>query len=132
MNKIFHIDERRERKKERSQLERYRGKIEATQRLIQCMSCQMRCAICGHHLEGANSPADSLSCSLGLSFCESCKGEFEEFLSISKGDKRPDVFWHNKEWINMFSAWLNYRQALNGFVNSPEFKLLVKEIETES
>jgi transcription elongation factor Elf1 len=122
MDKVVNIEERIEGQKQKKQLERHRGKIEAIQKLIQCTSCHMRCAMCGHHLKDA----------FAFAFCENCRDEFDDFLSISKGEKPPDVFWHNKEWIDMLSAWLNYRQAVNGFMNSPEFRLLLEELDPES
>jgi hypothetical protein len=132
MDKVVNIEERIEGQKQKKQLERHRGKIEAIQKLIQCTSCHMRCAMCGHHLKDAVSSHDALSSSFAFAFCENCRDEFDDFLSISKGEKRPDVFWHNKEWIDMLSAWLNYRQAVNGFMNSPEFRLLLEELDPES
>ena len=65
-------------------------------------------------------------------FCDNCREEFEDFISSSKGKKHHRVFWHNKEWKEMWSAWLNYKQAIADFINSREFKLLLEELDNQS
>lgn len=130
MKKVVNIEGRIESRKQKKQLKLYRVKVDAIQKVIQCSSCHFKCAMCGLHEGETDSPYDSIS-SLGYTFCESCRGEFEDFLSISRGEKSPDLFWHNKEWINMWSAWLKYQQTIKGFMNSPEFNLLLKELDTQ-
>ena len=129
MDKIINIRERIESRIQERKLERYRGKMEAIKTVAQCSSCHFKCAMCGLHLKKTDPSANSTSPSVGFIFCESCGEEFENFLSISEGEKRPDIFWHNKEWMNMWSAWINYKKAIKGFINSPEFKLLRDELD---
>jgi len=120
MDKIVSIRDRIESKKQKNQIAQNRQKIEAIQKVIQCSFCHFRCAMCGHHIKVTDSLPDS---SPGYAFCEQCRGEYEDFLSISRGE-HSDVFWHNKEWVNMWSSWIKYRQGMTGFINSREFKLL--------
>ena len=130
VDKIINIRERIENKRHERQLERYRMKMETIQTVAQCSSCHFRCAMCGIHLKRSDSLTNSTSPSFGFIFCEGCGEEFEDFSSISRGEKRSDVFWHNKEWMNMWSAWVNYHKAITGFIGSPEFKLLRDELVT--
>lgn len=132
MEKVININERLEIKKRKKQMQRYRGKIEAIHKLVHCSSCHQKCAMCGHQIGHKNSPDHSQAANFGIKFCEDCQGEFEEFISESRGKKRSQIFWHNQEWRHMWSSWLKYRQAINGFLDSPEFKLLSKEFETQS
>ena len=127
-DKIVSLRERLEDKKQREKLEQYRGKIETIQKMMQCSSCQMRCAMCGHHVGERDASTHPPARSLGLTLCASCKSEYDDFLSLSRGKEQSDVFWHNKEWIKMWSAWLSYRQAMVAFVDSPEFKILLEEL----
>jgi len=87
--------------------------------------------MCGLYLKPGDSTNHSHSTQSEYTFCENCKGEFEEFLAISRGEKQPHLFWHNEEWMNMWSTWLNHRKAINRFIDSPEFKLLLEEIGTQ-
>lgn len=128
MKNIISIRERIEIKKQKEQIEHHRRKATAIQKVVQCPSCQLSCAMCGHHLSVAEASSDS-SITSKHTLCESCRDEFKDYLAISIGNNLPKVFWHNKEWKNMWSAWLNYRQAIAGFMNSDEYKLLVEELE---
>ncbi len=131
MDKIVSIEERIESKKQKEQLKQHQGKISAIGKVVQCSSCHFRCAMCGIYLNETKSTSDSASL-LGHPFCDGCRGEFEDFLSVSRDKKPSDIFWHNKEWKNMWSAWLNYQESITGFMNSPEYKLLLEDPDTQS
>lgn len=130
MKKIISLEERIEDKRQKERLEQYRGKIETIQKVLQCSSCHLKCAMCGTQIEGPGSGCHGAGNS-GLQFCESCREEFQEFLAIKKGQKEPTLFWHNKEWKEMWSAWLDYRKAMNAFLRSAEFKLLLEELNEQ-
>ena len=123
MDKIVRLKDRIERKRNEEKLERDRDKLEAIQKVIQCSSCQFRCAMCGIHVQDPDF-AHKTAASLGFPFCESCKSEFEDYLSILNGEE-PKVLWHNSEWIKMWSNWLDYRTSIKDFMNSSEFKRLL-------
>ena len=131
MDKIVNIEKRIESRKQKKKLKEHRGKIVAIQKIVQCSSCHLRCAMCGVYLKEVDSPSDSVP-TLEHTFCNGCRGEFEDYCSVFKDKKPSDIFWHNKEWENMWSAWLHYRKAITGFMNSPEFKLLLEELKTQS
>lgn len=127
MKKIINLEERIENRKQREKLERYRGKAETVQKILQCSSCNLKCAMCGIQIEDFHSGCCAAG-PQGLRFCECCREEFEEFLAVKNGKKTPDLFWHNNEWKEMWSAWLDYRKALTAFLRSAEFKLLMEEL----
>ncbi len=132
MDKIVNIRQRIEDRKQRERREQQLEKMETIQKVAQCTACHFRCAMCGVHLTAADTPCQASSSPDGLMFCESCGQEFDDFMAISKGEKRPEVFWHNAEWFNMWSAWLDYRESISDFVNSAEFKCILEEIDRES
>lgn len=130
MDNVVDIKERITQRHKGRQMMLYRDKIRSLQKVLQCASCHLKCAMCGHHLHDSGEGADPDPGPLGYVFCKSCKGEFEDFLAITSGDKEAEVFWHNKAWQEMWSAWLDYQQAIQRFMRSPEFKLLLSEIKT--
>lgn len=132
MKKIVDMKRRIEVKRKRERLERYRGRVEAVQKIFQCSSCHFRCAMCGRQAEREDASDHSRSKTLGLTLCKDCGEEFDEFLAISRGEKNPELFWHNQEWLNIWSAWLNYRKAITAFISSPEFKVLLDETNHDS
>ncbi|MFH1488281.1 MAG: hypothetical protein ABII06_05215 [Pseudomonadota bacterium] len=130
--KIVNLGERIESRKRKRQVDHYRGKIEALKKIIQCSSCHIKCAMCGLHVEFGGTAKETRFPPFGLIFCESCRAEFQDFLSVSRGEKPSGIFWHNQEWKNMWSAWLNYRRAINAFTDSREFRELLEEIDRHS
>ena len=54
MEKVLNITARLEKKRQKEQVEAYRDKFEAMQRVLQCSACHFRCAMCGRHRKGAD------------------------------------------------------------------------------
>ena len=79
--------------------------------------------MCGIHIQDPDLAQDTAT-SLGHPLCESCRSEFEDYLSILDGED-PEVFWHNKAWVKMWSTWLDYRKSIKDFMDSSEFKRLL-------
>ena len=129
MDKIVNIEKRLEKKKRKEHLERYRNKIRSLQRSIQCSSCHLRCAMCGFHIEAKAASDQNFKLSHGFALCEDCRVEFEDFISLSRDGVSSELFWHNTEWREMWSAWLRYRDALKAFIASPEFNLMLDELD---
>jgi hypothetical protein len=128
MTKIVDMQHQIQKKRQKELLEKYKGRVETVQKMIQCSSCHFRCSMCGMQLEKSH----GVKSSPGLTFCEGCRQEFEEYQDISKGKKQPEVFWHNADWLNVWSSWLSYRRAISAFMNSREFKLLIEEMDSDS
>lgn len=132
MDNVVDIQDRINRRRQGRQVRKYREKIQALQKVLQCSSCRFKCSMCGHHLSEASGGAGLETGPSGFVLCKSCKGEFEDFLAITSGHKQAEVFWHNKHWQEMWSAWVDYQQAIHRFMHSPEFKLLLSKIETRT
>ncbi len=129
MDKVVDIQEKINRRIQGRQVREYREKVRALQKGLQCFSCRFKCAMCGHHINESQEEANLKPGPLGYVFCESCRGEFEDYLGICSGEKPAEVFWHNKAWVDMWAAWLDYQQAIHRFMQSPEFKRLLSEFE---
>ena len=131
MKKIVDLQERIEGKKQKRKKELYQEKMETIQRVTQCSSCHFRCAMCGQYLNETDPACSADSSGFEYTFCDSCRGEFEDFMSVSRGEKHSGIFWHNREWEKMWLAWLDYQHAIAGFMDSPEFDLLLEELDLE-
>jgi hypothetical protein len=131
MEKIVDIRERIEGRKKEELLEQFRVKIETIQKIAQCSACLYRCAMCGQHVRATDTDTAEQSelSSRGIALCPTCREEFEAYLSLSRGEKRPGLFWQNEAWMNMWEAWLGYRQALMDFIHSPEFRDILEELD---
>lgn len=125
MEKVLNITARLEDKRRKQQVEAYRDKFEAVQRVLQCSACHFKCAMCGRHKKGDESSIPPSTASIESTLCESCRSEFEAFQKISKeGQGGPDIFWHNDEWIELWASWLDYQRSIRKFRNSFDFKQL--------
>jgi hypothetical protein len=128
MTKIVDMQHQIQKKRQKELIEKYRDRMETVQKMIQCSSCYFRCAMCGMPVERSS----AVKCTPGLTFCEGCRQEFEEYQDISRGKKQPELFWHNREWQNVWSSWLGYRRAISEFIKSQGFKLLIEEMDSDS
>jgi len=125
MEKVLSITARLEDKRRKQQVEAYRDKFEAVQRVLQCSSCHFKCAMCGLHIKGAESSCPPSTASIEATLCESCRSEFEAFQKISKeGQTGPDMFWRNDEWVELWARWLDYQRSISNFRNSFDLKQL--------
>jgi len=131
MEKIINIRERLEDQRHKLQRKKYEKKIDALRRITRCSSCRFKCAMCGRYLDDTDFDESTETSVYGYPFCESCREEFEDFLTMSGGEQNPKVFWHNKEWKRMWSAWLSYQKAISDFLDSHEFDMLLNELDNQ-
>ena len=129
MNKVLNISHLIEDKRRQQQQESHRQAVRSVRRTVECSLCHHMCAMCGCRLEAGSSSCPSGSSPLGSGLYACCRAEFENYLAVSSGEKGPDVFWHNKEWLRLWSAWSNYRQAIGKFKDSLEYKQLTEELD---
>ena len=127
MDKVFNIADRLKDKKRKEHEKTYREKAATVQRVVQCSSCQLSCAMCGSHLDASDSSCPPALSYPNLNLCEYCRAEYNDFLEMSKENKSPEIFWHNEEWMKLWSAWIDYHKAIRKFRNSNEFRQLMKE-----
>jgi hypothetical protein len=122
MEKVLSITSRLQDKKRKEQVREYRDRFEAVQRVLQCSGCQYKCAMCNRHIDQSE-PSDSPPASLmEFTLCDSCRFEYEAFMQASqKGEVESDIFWHNTEWIELWTCWINYQRSINKFRSSFNF-----------
>ena len=119
MEKVLSITDRIEDKKRQKQIKSNRNKFDAVQRVLQCGSCQLKCAMCGRHAEEGQASNSDKKVQREFRLCESCAAEFEDFIRVSEENRKPnDIFWHNREWLEMWSCWVAYQRSLNRFRKS--------------
>ena len=81
--------------------------------------------MCGTNAEKPESSNSEKKVHPEFSLCESCGAEFEDYMKISEKKGQPhDIFWHNKEWFEMWYCWVGYQRSLNKFRQSFNIKQL--------
>jgi hypothetical protein len=131
MGKIFNLQDRILRKGHRETLKAYQERAVSIRKVIHCSSCHQRCAMCGTQLQTTDTWRRPVLSAPGIIFCEGCREEFDDYIAISRGEKEPNVFWHNQAWLDMWAAWLRYKKTVSHFIDTPEFGFLMEELDTE-
>lgn len=121
-NKIVSIKHRLKDKQRKQREQLYRNRIQTLRRIAQCASCTIKCAMCGQHLQAGETRNAFQSLQIKLPLCNSCQSEYEDFLKITRGEKSSRAPWHNKEWCKLWTAWLEYQQAIRDFKRTKGFK----------
>ncbi len=127
MEKVLNITERLELQKRREEARRYREKLRAIQRAVQCATCEFKCNMCGRQF--SEDEGEQASVFGDYHLCASCRSEFEDFIKITTNRKTQRMFWHKEAWLRLWSAWVDYQEALKSFKNSPEFQELLEHKE---
>ncbi len=129
MTKVLHIGDRLKTKQDKKRAELYRDRIRSVRRTVQCAFCNLKCSMCGRYLSKKEVSHSLFSSSDGFNLCESCGSEFEDFIRISTNQQTPELFWQKEEWRKLWSAWVDYQEALKAFKDSPEFQRVTEEFD---
>lgn len=129
MTKILHIGDRLKTKENKKKAEFCRDKIRSIRKAVQCAFCNLKCSMCGRYLSKQEVSHSLFSSNDGFNLCESCGSEFEDFVRISTNHGTSELFWQKEAWRKLWSAWVDYQEALKAFKDSPEFQKLSKELE---
>jgi hypothetical protein len=107
-------------------------KLEGLQSLLRCNHCAMRCGKCGSHGE-ATSLVIHHGSGIELRLCSTCLSEYHDLLAhLESGpDKLDAPFWHNREWIRQWLAWLDYQWAMRNYLSSPEVLEVLIELSDD-
>jgi len=103
-------------------------KLEALQSLITCGRCGRRCAKCGAYSESL-SLVERVEEGLNFRLCPLCLEEYRDLLFyLRDGRGQDDPLWHNREWVRLWLAWLEYQLALANFLTSPELLEIIEQL----
>lgn len=127
MAEVIDLEAKKKRDEDKkAALERSR-KMEAVLQMFQCSHCAVKCMKCGSQLQMA--PSEGSEPGLPYRFCESCREEYREFLERLHGRGDPACYWYNREWMEVWKAWMHYQDALGRYQLSKEFRRLMEEIK---
>lgn len=129
MEKILDISERIRHKKHKEAIESHHRRVAALQKAVQCSACHLKCAMCGQHL-GSPGDCPPMAASDGFTLCEPCRMEYANYLSAREGGAERTFFWHNKEWVKLWSSWVEYQKSIREFRMSHEFRRITSETDT--
>ncbi|MDP2646989.1 MAG: hypothetical protein Q8P24_18790 [Desulfobacterales bacterium] len=107
-------------------------KLQAVQQVLQCAQCAFKCEKCGAQIQShEDTPADrDRKHSVPYRFCESCSGEYIEYIEKLTGRDDPENYWHNEAWMKTWQTWIGYQNAIDRYLQSKEFRKLLHELKS--
>jgi len=127
MAEIIDLHEQKRKEQARRAIQERSRRMKMVLQMFQCSRCAMKCMKCGSQIEVSAPPQQAPS--VPYRFCQSCREEYEEFLERLHGRGDPRLYWYNKEWMEVWKAWMHYQEALSRFELSEGFRRLLKELE---
>jgi hypothetical protein len=130
VSNIISFNEKRIGKKEKTCREKKELKILAIQKIFQCIRCSFKCEKCGVNIQLDPDPEASKSTGFHIpyNFCEGCREEYIAYVLYQKGKTDPKNYWRNKQWAVLWKKWIDYRSAMDSYLQSKEFKKLIEEV----
>ena len=109
-------------------------KISAVQKVLQCTHCTFKCEKCGTQMSVSPGGDEVIKKDLRVPyrFCESCSEEYLDYVDRLKGGGDPDQYWHNDDWLGIWSAWIDYQSSVDRYLKSKEFLQLMNELKQGS
>jgi len=127
MDKVLSITDRLENKRRETQIKVYREKATAARRIAHCCSCALRCGMCGQHMEANETCCAARTGGEAYHLCDACRADFQDYMDRLNGTDGIDLFWHNDEWMGLWSAWVQFQKALRKFKASKACRELTGE-----
>jgi len=61
-------------------------------------------------------------------FCDLCAEEYVSYIDRMQGKENPELYWQNDIWMDVWKRWIDYRGAVDYYVQSKEFIQLRDEL----
>ena len=130
MGDIISIDDKLAMAKEkRDALDRKR-KIQAVRKIFQCTQCAYKCEKCGTQIgEEELEKRDQIhELRVPYRFCDACAEEYIDYIERHKGGGDLNTYWRNDAWIELWRSWIEYQSAIDRYMKSKEFLMLLQEL----
>lgn len=126
MSKVIDIEDRLQIEKQKKAKIDKAKKLEEVRRVMQCSRCLARCAKCGVQFETREVYKRYKG---PYRLCTACEEEYQEFLRLQEKGGASSCYWHNREWVALWQAWIDFQKALKEYIESPEFVDLLREVD---
>ena len=129
MAEIIPIDEKLAHLKNKKRAADKKRKIQAVQNIFRCARCAFKCEKCGAGIaqDASGRSKESETFKAPYNFCRGCLEEYVDYIDYLKGKSAPENYWHNDQWADLWKRWIEYQGALDSYLKSKEFKVLLLE-----
>ncbi len=131
MADIISIDDKLTQSREKKDAIIRKQKIQAVRKVFQCTHCAWKCEKCGTQIAPpcSRKGTESRSAKVPYRLCESCAEEYHDYFERRKGRGDPANYWHNDAWLELWSRWIAYQEAIDRYLKSKEFLQLLQELK---
>jgi hypothetical protein len=130
MSKIISLDDKLQLSAaQRAALARKR-KIMTVRKVFKCTHCASKCERCGAGL-GSENQTKVDHPHIPYHLCESCTEEYIEYIHRLQGKGDSEAYWYNHAWMKIWQAWIEYQGAIDQYLQSKEFRMLLDELRPE-
>ena len=127
MNNIISLDKKLKHSAAQKAAVIRKQKIQTVRKIIQCTHCVNKCERCGTGVD-IDPQENSDQALIPYHFCSSCAAEYRAYINNLQGQKDPDAYWYNDEWLNLWRQWIDYQGAVDQYKRSKEFQRLLNEL----
>ena len=109
-----------------------RRKIQAVQKVFQCIHCAFKCEKCGTQIDPhGGDAAEKRHHRVPYRFCRGCAEEYIDYIEKLKGGGDREAYWRNSAWMDLWKTWIDYQSSLDRYLKSKEFIQLMQDLKQE-
>jgi hypothetical protein len=131
MGDIISLDDKLQEARDRKGLEDRKRKLSAIRTVMQRTGRPPRCEKCLQKVPpevlAERDEAERLR--VPYIFCESCSEDYVDYIEFLQGREKPDRYWHNGAWRDLWRSWIDYQGSVDRYTKTPEFKQLLEELK---
>jgi hypothetical protein len=107
-------------RKKRMEDQRRAERVRRFQSTVRCVGCGLRCAKCGLHAEPISAVTHP-GLNVTVTLCPDCLDEYTDLTQYAaQGFQSHFPAWYNREWFQLWMAFLEYQAAASQYLNSAE------------
>jgi hypothetical protein len=80
------------------------------------------------HCEITSNRRENRNLKVPYAFCEICSEEYVSYIERMQGKPDPELYWQNEIWMEVWKRWIDYRGAVDYYIQSKEFQQLREEL----
>lgn len=132
MADIISLDDKLHESRDRKKLEDRKRKLLAVRTNMLRAGRPHRCEKCHEKIapEALEERDEAFRLRVPYIFCDHCAEEYLDYIEFLQGREKPDRYWQNYAWRDLWKRWIDYQGSIDRYIKTPEFKQLLQELKT--
>ncbi len=131
MADIISLDDKLHEVRDRKKLEDRRRKLATVRSVMSRVGRPNRCEKCHEKIppEAISDRDENTRLRVPYVFCDHCAEEYVDYIEFLQGREKPDRYWQNNAWRDLWKQWIDYQGSMDHYTKTPEFKQLLAELK---